>query len=164
MGYFNAINCLILLFKNYKKDYNNKVKQYFLILYQGLKEEWFYWEFVNTLRKALILIAISVLSTVSIDYKIVISSIVLFISMRVQQRLRPYKDDANNEIELRAIIASFITVITGIIYVQDSQIELFNTAMSIIIVVINSWFLLEWMYLFSLWMQHKYRIFKIVSL
>ena len=28
---------LILLFKNYKKDYNNKVKQYFLILYQGLK-------------------------------------------------------------------------------------------------------------------------------
>ena len=155
---------LILLFKNYKKDSDNKVKQYFLILYQGLKEEWFYWEFVNTLRKALILIAISILSTVSIVYKIVISSIVLIISMRVQQRLRPYKDEANNEIELRAIIASFITVITGIIYVQDNQIELFNTAMFIIIVIINSWFLLEWMYLFSLWMQHKYRIFKIVSL
>ena len=84
--------------------------------------------------------------------------------MRVQQRLRPYKDDTNNEIEFRAIIASFITVITGIIYVQDSQIELFNTAMFIIIVVISSWFLLEWMYLFSFWMQHKYRIFKIVSL
>lgn len=31
------------------------IKKYLLLLYQGLKEEVFYWEFVNTLRKILIL-------------------------------------------------------------------------------------------------------------
>jgi len=47
---------LYLLFKNIKKEENNAVKSYFLILYQGLNPERFYWEFVNTLRKVMILI------------------------------------------------------------------------------------------------------------
>jgi len=47
---------LILLKKNIHKEGDNKVQQYFLILYQGLKIKHFYWEFVNSLRKVLILI------------------------------------------------------------------------------------------------------------
>lgn len=46
---------LIFLFKNKKEAKSNKKRQYFLILYQGLTPQCFYWEFVNILRKALIL-------------------------------------------------------------------------------------------------------------
>ena len=47
---------LYLLYKNHNKNEDNKVKQYFLILYQGLKPRAYYWEFVNIFRKVWVLI------------------------------------------------------------------------------------------------------------
>jgi len=44
-----------ILFRNRKYLEEEHVKSYMLVLYQGLKPEVFYWEFVNTIRKALIL-------------------------------------------------------------------------------------------------------------
>jgi hypothetical protein len=49
------VAALYLLFINIKKDESNEIKKYLLILYQGLKRDKFYWEFVNTLRKVLLL-------------------------------------------------------------------------------------------------------------
>ena len=48
---------LIIMFKHVPKLEENKVKQYFFILYQGLKQKLFFWEFINSLRKVLILIS-----------------------------------------------------------------------------------------------------------
>ena len=147
---------LYLLFRNYKKDENNKVKQYFLILYQGLRQEAFYWEFVNTLRKALILMIFSILSFLNISLKILISSLVLFSSMRIQGKLKPYKLDENNAIELRALIASIFTMITGIMFVQDSQIGFISVTIFLFVIAINMWFILEWLYLFCICMPYKF--------
>ena len=60
----------IILFRNRKDLDNPAVKKYFLMLYQGLRKETFYWELVNTLRKFLIVGFNVFLSTYSPNYRI----------------------------------------------------------------------------------------------
>ena len=98
---------LVLLFKNIKKGEGNKIKQYTLILYQGLKHDRFYWEFVNTLRKVLLLMSLSLPFTL----KVLVSIIILIISARLQLRLKPYRKSQNNDVELFAIAAGVITML-----------------------------------------------------
>lgn len=59
-----------IITKNRKHLEEGKVKKYFLILYQGLKPKAYYWEFVNTFRKFLILILNVTLSNESDYYRI----------------------------------------------------------------------------------------------
>lgn len=46
---------LIVLIKNRKHLDDPRIKKYLLILYQGLRPNAFYWEFVNTARKVIML-------------------------------------------------------------------------------------------------------------
>ena len=84
------ITALILLFKYFKKDENNKVKQYFLILYQGLRPEIFYWEFINTFSKSIILLIFIALSFLNQNVKIAISTIYLVGIIRLEMKVSPY--------------------------------------------------------------------------
>ena len=90
-----------------------------LILYQGLKPNRYYWEFVNTLRKVLILMSFALLVIVSLAYKILISLMILLFTFRIQVRLKPYKNDNYNNIEILAIFAGSITLFSGLIFIND---------------------------------------------
>lgn len=46
---------LVILIKNRKDLDDQRIKKYLLILYQGLKPDAFYWEFVNAARKVVML-------------------------------------------------------------------------------------------------------------
>ena len=145
---------LVLLFKNIKKDGDNKIKQYMLILYQGLKQDRFYWEFVNTLRKVLLLMSLSL----SLTLKMLAAISILIVSARIQIKLKPYRQHQNNEVELLAIIAGIITMLCGFMFSQDETVGFINIIFFIIIIVINIKFLLEWIYLMIESNRHKYHI------
>ena len=151
---------LFLLMKNIKKEDDNKIKQYFLILYQGLKPEVYYWEFVNSLRKVLILLTLTVLISYNPFYKILVSVLILIISVRVQLRLEPYSDDKNNEIELLAIYTGSLTLFSGIIFSDDkNDIGWVNLLLFITVLVANITFIVKWVHLFFECMSEKYKIF-----
>jgi hypothetical protein len=64
---------LVAFFVLFKYRHNLEdwhVKKYFLILYQGLKPKTFYWEFINTMRKMLILSLNVFLNAYSSYYRI----------------------------------------------------------------------------------------------
>ena len=63
----------IILTKNRHKLDDWSVKKYFLIIYQGLKPEVYYWEFVNTFRKFAILAINSLMNSISVNYKLLAS-------------------------------------------------------------------------------------------
>ena len=44
----------VLLFMNRKRLNERKVKEKYLMLYQGLRDQTFYWEFLNTGRKVML--------------------------------------------------------------------------------------------------------------
>ena len=155
------ILALILLVKNIKKEEDNKIKQYMLILYQGLKPERFYWEFVNSLRKVLILMSFALFVTFPALYKIMISLIILLTTFRIQVKLQPYKDEKNNEIEILALLAGTLTLFSGLVFSSDEEQKLvLNAIILIFVMVINLSFLINWSYLFVLCMSEKYKIFK----
>ena len=62
---------IITKYRKHLED--EKMKKYFLILYQGLKPQTYYWEFLNTFRKFLILVINVTLSSVEDNYRILIA-------------------------------------------------------------------------------------------
>ena len=140
----------IILFKN--RDYleNESIKKYYLILYQGLNREVFYWEFINTVRKVLLIALNSILSVLSIIYWLLLCIVLLITVERLQQKLKPHMLKDNNGAEIKAIIAGTTVLFWGIIFEEGSRYNYsrFNTMALGIIIIYNTHFVLCWTYLF----------------
>ena len=148
----------IILFKN-RSNLNDKyIKQYYLMLYQGLERSKFYWEFVNTLRKTIVLTVNTVLSLISTTYRVIFSVTLLIILIRIQERLKPFKSDTNNKIEIKSTIAGTIVLYCGILFEETSNeegFEGFSRMAFMFLIVVNVMFILDWLYLFLKSMNFK---------
>lgn len=65
---------LVIIIRNRKNLEDWKIKKYFLVLYQGLRKETFYWEFVNTFRKFIILLFNVFLTQYDSYYRILLAT------------------------------------------------------------------------------------------
>ncbi|CAI2370232.1 unnamed protein product [Moneuplotes crassus] len=139
------VTALILLFIYIKRQSDNKIKQYFLILYQGLKRDKFYWEFVNTARKIFILI----IFPLPVSMKMLVAVVGLVVFARIQMKLQPYTISDNNNLEILAISAGILTLFSGLLYSQESEMATINFASMIFSVMFNICFLAHWLYLLS---------------
>ena len=111
----------ILLCKRRKSLEEWETKRYFLMIYQGLRQERFYWEFVNTLRKILILFTIIIFSQISSFYKIITVVILLITFYRLQIWLKPYKRERNNSLERLEMISGMFTIYGGLIFMNENN-------------------------------------------
>ena len=110
----------LVIILQYKKLLDTwQVQKYMLVLYQGLKLDMFYWELINTARKALLLWLPAFLSTYSLNYKVSSATVIMIVILRVQQRLEPYKWNQNNKLEFNEIITGTFTIFATIIF-QDT--------------------------------------------
>ena len=140
----------IILFRNRNHLEDKTIKKYYLILYQGFTRDVFYWEFINTIRKVLLIALNSMLSMISVIYRILLCIILLITVERLQQKLNPYILKENNEIEIKAIIAGTIVLFWGLVFEEGAKYHYpkFNKMGFAIIIVYNSHFILIWTYLF----------------
>ena len=153
---------LIILYKNRKHLEQGYIKDYMLILYQGLKPKVFYWEFVNTLRKGLILWCSVFLSTESPMYQTLFSVIILVLIMRLQLLIRPYKYNINNDLELSAINSRITTLFCGTIFSQtQANYKTFNSIALTFLIIVNSVFIIKWVFFFLLSLNIKNENFKV---
>ena len=136
-----------------------------LILYQGLKQKRYYWEFVNTLRKVLILMSFSLLITLAPFYRLIVAVIILWVTFRIELHLSPYKEERNTNIEILAILAGTLTLYSGLVFTsEDEQNTFINAIILIFVVIFNISFISKWTYLFILCMSERYWIFKQILL
>jgi hypothetical protein len=149
----------VLLYKNIRKGKESKINQYFLIFYQGYKHDRFYWEFVNTLRKMILLFMLLVTNM----YKIAISVAVLVLTARIQVAIVPYKDVEYNRLEIFAITSAMVTVISLLIYFQDEEVTHLNLMVTLFLIVMNVVFLMEWFYKLTFCLYKNSKIMKCVS-
>ena len=72
-----VFGCPLIAFLILTKERNHlddwRVKKYFLVIYQGLRKDTYYWEFVNTFRKFLILAISALMNSLSINYRLALS-------------------------------------------------------------------------------------------
>ena len=146
-----------ILYKNRNKLEEENIKKYYLILYQGLTRKVFYWEFINTIRKVIIIGFNTILSVISITYRLLFCIVLLITVERLQQKLQPYKLEENNDIEIKAIVAGATVLFSGIIFEESAEHSYsgFETMAFILVIVYNSIFLLQWVYLFLLSFNFK---------
>ena len=143
-----------------RNKHDNKIKQYFLILYQGLKHESFYWEFINILRKFLVLAALLFPKSL----KIMFGATILVITGRIQFHLKPYKNDDNNNVEMITIITGVFTIFSSLIYEEETEVGYIENLVLVLTILLNIIFFLQWMRLFCQMYKDKYKIPRIVGL
>jgi len=88
---------LFMLFRRRHSLNTPGVKRYFIVMYQGLKEKKFYWEFVNILRKIILLFLNVFLSQYSHAIKGGVAVIVIIILYRIQIKIKPFEHEHNND-------------------------------------------------------------------
>ena len=99
-----------ILYKNRHNLDSGPTRLIFLMLYQGYKHDKFYWEFVNTFRKVLLLVFSTLLSLFSVYYAAIISIGTLWIMLHIQHRIQPYENKKYNTIEVKAMLAGSMTL------------------------------------------------------
>ena len=128
----------LYLIKHRKRLNSVSVKKYFHIIYIGYREERFYWEFVNTFKKFLIISLNVFLSQVSKSYKGMIAVITIIILIRIQRILKPYILKVNNEVENSSMVAIGFTLYGGLLFMKgQSQVSFIEAFVFILIIVIN---------------------------
>jgi len=130
----------VLLLKNIKKDEDNVIKKDLLIIYQGLRPECFYWEFINTIRKMLLLITL----LMSDEFKFWLASVLLIGTARLQLTLKPYKIQTNNHVEVLAVSAAIVTILSGLVFQEEDEVNTLNQIWFFIVIFLNVVFILRW--------------------
>jgi len=125
------------------------------LLYQGYRPQIFYWEFVNTLKK-FILIGLNVfLSRYDASYKGMTAVITIIILLRLQMWLKPYKLKVNNEIENASMVAILFTVFGGLLFIRtNNEVVILELLVFFMIIIINLVYFLFWIYLMSKTYEH----------
>ena len=82
----------------------------YIVLYQGLRDSAFYWEFVNTFRKITLITLNIAIPSSSSYYKALLAVIFLFLLLRLQLKIKPYQKKMVNSLEGKEIITSMITL------------------------------------------------------
>lgn len=148
----------IALYRNRHRLNDTSFQRYFIVLFQGLKDDKFYWEIVNTFRKVLIVSINVFMAQFPLFYKGSCAIILLIIFIRIQMYLKPFKLHANNECELLSftgklfinIIASAMTLFGGLLYVSEGQrVGIVDLLAFLFILLANLYFMFLWAYLLS---------------
>jgi hypothetical protein len=158
----------IILYKSRNHLQNESVVRYIILLYQGLKDEVYYWELVNTFRKVVLLsLHVFIPDTLRI-MKALFGVLTMFIISLIQARLRPFKIDIittlgkwlpiNFTIEHREMVASLLTLYGGLIFVQESQsLTALSYVFFFLIMYMNMRYLLLWVFcMASVYKKYRY--------
>jgi hypothetical protein len=139
--------CFVILFRNRKKLAEPQVVKYFLLLYQGVKHEHYYWELVNTFRKtALLTLHVFITDDLRI-MKALLGSFILFTCIIIQIRLKPYKIGVITDLEHREMISSLFTLYGGLIFVQEEEhLQFLHVVIFLAVIIANARFWILWIF------------------
>ncbi|CDW86055.1 UNKNOWN [Stylonychia lemnae] len=155
----------IYLRKNKNKLQQEEFFGKYRMLYQGLKSEYYYWEFANILRK-IFLVCINVfLNLYSNTFKALLSLLVLTGFKRIQKRLKPYKNPLYNNLEEREMQILIVTFFGALFFISDVISETIQLIVFILIVLANVWFIALCLYCIFTNVKHDFfqRITKMMA-
>ncbi|CAI2367699.1 unnamed protein product [Moneuplotes crassus] len=153
----------LILFKKREHLDQPELQKYLLILYQGLKRNTFYWELVNTFRKFVVLSFNVFLSTYDPYYKILGAIVSLIIFVRIQEKLKPYKEESNNRIEVLGMIAGILTLYCTLVFVtEEEDVDAVHIFSLLLLFAVNAFFLLHWLYNVLYYLNYKNKYFRML--
>ena len=141
------IGFLLVRHNKSKLDDSNVIYKY-RILYQGYRNEAYYWEFVNVFRKVAMVMINIFLSIYPPIYKTFVATLTLAIILRQQEQIKPYKIKIMNEVEFRESTTSIITLFGGMFFILDDLPQVIKITLVVVIFAANIWFFTLWLHMF----------------
>lgn len=141
-----VISCpVIALILIYRDNHSEEVTygSYFLLIYQGLKPNAIYWEFVNTFRKIVILLSLLFHPNMSVFISLTVS----IFTARLQILVKPYKNSKHTKIEFLALMSGVSTLIGGLFYNLDMDYMFPNLIAYSTSFIVNLRFTIGWTHL-----------------
>jgi hypothetical protein len=135
-----------ILVKRRKKLGTLLMKCRFGFFYNGFKKTHFYWEFLILYRKIIIINLVVFVGNQSIPIQALSIMVILLVFLALQFWQQPYTSAALNTMELRAILVAGITIYCGLYYLTGSSSEGFKVVLFIMIVVVNSYFIYNFLH------------------
>ena len=102
-------------------------------------------------------------------FKVMLCLMLLFITLRLQTQLNPYKNDLINILERREILTSLATYFGALYYVSDEISEEIKLIIMIAMLLINMWFFTYMIHLYLDSSKYRFiqrisKLFKLLSL
>lgn len=137
---------VLFLWRNRMKlsEITEKLKYGFL--YKGFKQERFYWEFITMMRKMLIISCSVFLSNVSVPVQALATFVVILISYIIHQKFKPYIFNQLNEMELKSITVSAVTIYSGLFFLTGDLNNSTKILLFVLMVISNVIFITYWGY------------------
>ena len=117
-------------------------------MYQGLKKNRIYWEFVNVLRKVFILLINAFIPSDMWFMRILVAITFMIVFLRAQGYLRPYKKDLHTELEQREIYSAIITLYCGLYFNSGSLSAIADGAVLLFLSLVNYMFFTKLLFCF----------------
>eukprot|EP01016_Furgasonia_blochmanni_P000956 TRINITY_DN10321_c0_g1_i2.p1 TRINITY_DN10321_c0_g1~~TRINITY_DN10321_c0_g1_i2.p1 ORF type:complete len:420 (+),score=-3.46 TRINITY_DN10321_c0_g1_i2:125-1384(+) len=125
---------LSVIHRNRKQLDTPRMKLKYLFLYNGYTSDRYYWEFITMYRKILMGLIVVFISDQLLFLKCMLLLMLLFLSILLQVRCRPYIKNELNQVDLTATTVSVVTLYAGIFYVIKVPEE--NEAIFFIILIL----------------------------
>ena len=88
----------------------------FSFLFKGYRSEWYFWEFVILYRKIIVVCTSVFLTTVSVVMQALSMLAVVLVCLFLQQYVQPFFGKTFNSLELKALLASLLTIYSGLYF------------------------------------------------
>lgn len=118
-----------------------KLRCRFGFFYNGFRSSYFYWEFLILYRKIIIVSLLVFLGNESIAVQALTMLILLLVFFLLQYWKSPYKNDALNRMELKAIFVAGVTIYCGLYYLTKDINEYLKVFLFVLILLANTYFL-----------------------
>jgi hypothetical protein len=135
---------LIMLYRNRKKLSRSDIRLKFAFLFNGYKQQYFYWEFVILYRKIILITCAVFLGNSSIPIQALTVMILLMVSLHLQYTRAPYMYDKLNVLELRSIMVVSTTIYSGLYYLTNDLNKETKVMFFVLILASNLYFMYYW--------------------
>jgi hypothetical protein len=137
---------LIMLYRNRKKLSRIEIRLKFAFLFNGYKQQYYYWEFVILYRKIILITCAVFLGNSSIPIQALTVMILLIVSLHLQYTRAPYIYDKLNVLELRSIMVVSTTIYSGLYYLTNDLNYEIEVMLFVLILGSNLYFIYYWIF------------------
>ncbi|CAG9330649.1 unnamed protein product [Blepharisma stoltei] len=134
------------LTRNKRKLYQIEYKIKYGFLYDGYQESRFYWEFVVMMRKMWIIFLSAIFNAISPNIQALTCLSILLVFIYFQHIKRPFELADLNEMELRGVFVSAVTIYCGLYFLTNDLNDGSKWFFFFLMIFSNAVFLVFWVY------------------
>lgn len=131
----------------YLKKKRSDLLLFFGLMTNGLKDKYFYWDFIQIFKKFLMIVLQSLLISETSFFRAIVFTFIVIMSNELLAYIKPYKSMSLHNLEFWSNISLLSLIFSGMFFIIDSRGTLYSTVSSLLTAIVmmsNCLFLILW--------------------